>query len=51
MGAVQAVQVEVPRQAVGGGHQRHSAPQQRLKQPAENHCIGHIRHLELVKAQ
>ena len=51
LGAVQTVQVEVPRETVRGGHQRDPPPQQGLQQPPEDHRVCHVRHLELVEAE
>ncbi len=49
--AVQPALVKVVRRAVGGGHQHHPPLEQRLEQPAQDHGVGRIGHLQLVEAQ
>ena len=42
---------QVVRRHIGGGDHHHAALEQRLEQPAEDHRIGDVVHLELVEAQ
>ncbi len=48
--AVQAVGVEAIGREVGGGDKAHAVVEQRQQQAVEDHRIGDVRHMELIKA-
>ena len=49
--ALQAVLVQILRRRIGGGDQRHAAPEQALEQSRENHRIGDVRDEEFIQTQ
>ena len=43
--------IELPGRCVRGRHHHHIAVEQALKQPAQDHGVGYIGHVQLVEAE